>query len=620
MMECAQAFLCASSECAASMNLDTNAILRSVLPFGAIFAADNNALGIGRTLRKIMGRDDLPTFFELFTVQRPRSAVTATRIDTLSGKRLTLRMAAPVGPVDLRGHITRVGEGLFLLDVSLETDLSVVVEQLGLEEKDFSFSDPSVDMLYLLEAQTALLEDSQNLAVRLKDAKDAAEALARTDPLTELPNRRASELHLKRILQREISDRAGGALLHIDLDRFKNANDTLGHAAGDAILKHVANCLFAALGPDDLAARIGGDEFVIVLGAGYSEESLRSFANDVITAISVPVTIENQSVEVGASIGMTWLDKPGVLTLDDLFLEADIALYEAKAKGRGQGRLYDQRMSERLQLSQRLARDLEAALGCDEFVPYFQIQIDAGTRELFGVEVLARWQHPALGLLPPGQFLYVAERAKLTETIDRRIYRAALSELAGWSLEGIAPPHMSLNITADQLASEDFVANMIALVGELGLDPGMITFELLETILLDDLDEAGGATEGAERLAWAGFGLALDDFGTGRASIASLVSLPSPLVKIDRRFITEIDINPRQERLTHAIVSLAQDLGLSVMAEGVERQAEADKLLSLGCKLHQGFLYGRPEDAKTTASLLDKLSWEKRGINTMRAG
>ena len=601
------------------MSFDTDALLHSVLPFGAIFGADSSALSIGRTLRKITGRNDLPGFFELFKVQKPRSAMSGTEIEALCGKRLTLRTLAPVGPLDLRGHVTRVGEGLFLLDVSLDTDLSVVVEGLGLEEKDFSFADPSVDMIYLLQAQTALLEDSQNLAVRLKDAKDAAEALARTDPLTELPNRRAAELHLKRILQRGVDDRSGGALLHIDLDRFKNANDTLGHAAGDLILRHVAKCLNAALGPEDLAARIGGDEFVIVLGAGYTETCLRSFADALIAAISQPVVIENQRVEVGASIGMTWLDKQEGMTFDDLFLEADIALYEAKAKGRGQARLYDQRMSERLQLSQGLARDLEAALGRDEFVPFFQIQIDAVKGRLFGVEVLARWQHPVLGLLPPGQFLYVAERAKLTETIDRRIYRAALSELATWSEAGIAPPHMSLNITADQLASEDFVASMIALVGELGLNPAMITFELLETILLDDLDEAGGATEGAERLAWAGFGLALDDFGTGRASIASLVSLPSPLVKIDRRFITEIDMNPRQERLTHAIVSLAQDLGLNVMAEGVERQAEADKLVSLGCTLHQGFLYGRPEAASVTRILLEELAWQDRRAGTMKA-
>ncbi|MFQ1702328.1 putative bifunctional diguanylate cyclase/phosphodiesterase [Loktanella agnita] len=586
------------------MKIDAVAILNTVLPFGALFDGAGRCLRMGPTLRKIVTDDAAQAFFAGFTIIRPRSLRKTTELAALCGKRLTMRVAVQGGPIEMHGQIARVGPDLFLMDSSLGTDLSDRHEELGLHEQDFSYADSTVDMLYLLKTQTALLKDSHKLTERLKDAKNAAEALARTDPLTELPNRRAAEQHLQLLLTRSAAERAGGALLHIDLDRFKNANDTLGHAAGDTILKHVADQICTKVGSGDVAARIGGDEFVIVLQSGHTQDTLFAFCAEIKTAIATPITINSHKIQISSSIGITWLDADTARSLDDLFLQADIALYAAKSRGHGKARLYDSEMNKRFQLSQQLARDLEPAIGRQEFVPYFQIQTDTQTGALYGVEVLGRWQHPTLGLVSPGQFLQLAERAKLTETIDRSIYRTALQQFADWHQDGIAPPHLSLNITGDQLASADFVDSMIALTNILGLDPGMITFELLETILIDDTVESGDAVDGAERLAWAGFQLALDDFGTGRASIASLVSLPVNLVKIDRRFVTNIDDSMRKERLTKAIIALAQDLGMRVMAEGVERPEEAATLRTLGCPLHQGFLYGRPECAITTEKRL----------------
>ena len=599
------------------LSLDANAILESVLPFGGLFDLAGDCLLTGRTLGKVLG-SDAGAFFDSFEVVRPRVAVSATSMAELCGKRLTLRMRTREQPFEMRGVVVAVQPDLFLLDVSLGTEVAAQIEALGLEERDFSYADPTVDMFYLVQAQAALLEDSQNLATRLSDAKDAAEALALTDPLTGLPNRRAAEVHINRILRLPAEMRKGRALIHLDLDRFKNANDTLGHAAGDAILQNVATCIDGQLGEEDHAARVGGDEFVIVLGPNHSEADLHAYATRLNAAIASPMVIEDQCVANGASIGMTWLDQEGSPTLDHLFREADFALYESKAKGRGKATLFDKRMGERLLLAQRLAVDIDGALRNDEFVPYFQPQLNALTGGLYGLEVLTRWHHPHLGVLPPAEYLYVAERAKKTEVIDRQVYALALAQLASWHQSGFCPGNLSLNITADQITSPDFADSMIDLVTGYGLAPGMVTFELLETIRIDDKTESQNAIRGAERLAAAGFGLALDDFGTGRASIASLVSIPSPMVKIDRRFISQIDRNEQQERLTGAIIGLAQDLGLDVLAEGVERQEEADKLREMGCALQQGFLYGKAAPAATIQRLLAEAQWMPPIFRTTR--
>ena len=462
-------------------------------------------------------------------------------------------------------------------------------------------------------------EEALNLAEKVRQASiekeetarrnaEVAEELALTDTLTGLPNRRALMEFAEELLQQDQSANTFAYLMHFDLDRFKQVNDTLGHAAGDAVLKRVAIDLLDAVRDGDLVARIGGDEFVLIFTSLPDLDAVKTLGHRLIERVSMPLRFQGQMAQVFASIGITQIPLGQAKSVDVLLLEADLALYEAKESGRGTVHVFSADLAEREALAQRLIRDIEPAISRGQFVPNFQLQVDYKSGRMIGAEMLARWEHPELGTLSPGIFLHIAERARLVEKIDLAIYESALSHFAAWQQQGIAPPHISVNITARQLQADTFIETFLALLQKFDLKPDQIVFELVETILLDG--EHNEVSDAAHRLHEAGFALAIDDFGTGRASLTSLLSVPISLVKIDRAFVTNLGSDPKKTTLTEAMINIAHSLNLQVLAEGVENKTECEALLDLGCQGFQGYFIHRPETPTAFEETLLDAQWE----------
>ena len=566
----------------------------------------------GRSLGKLIGTPGPSvTLFDVFDIDSPVSLRRNHDLAKALGRKIALKTVREVdgSQVMLRASIARAREGAddLLVLISLGANAPALIEAFGLTDADFAHADPSIDMLYLTRTQGVLLEDTHALVDRLKDAKDRAEAMALTDALTGLPNRRAFADYASSLIGLGPDARGTAYLLHLDLDRFKQVNDTFGHAAGDAVLQRVTRDLTEVAGPEDIVSRIGGDEFLMILTGQSSLDDVLAISERLIAQVSTPIDIDGQPAQVGASIGIAAIPPECSKSVDTLLLEADIALYDAKSGGRGIVRAFSSELEAREALVKELARDIKPAIARKEFRPFYQVQVNAACGQVLGAEVLARWRHPKHGLIMPFQFLYVAERAHLTERIDYSVYEAALDDFAAWKEEGIAPPHLSFNITERQLSNERFVKNFVKAVTERGINPGEIVFELVETILIDgDSDKVRAA---AARLQDAGFALAIDDFGTGRAALSTLVSIPVSIVKIDRTFVTEVDKNPRLLALARAIVNIARELDLKVLAEGVERPEERDALLRMGCAVFQGYLFGRPVSSVDFAELLRDQAW-----------
>ena len=591
----------------------TASALDEVLPFAAIVAADGRVFHMGRTLARVAGVEGRPPgFFDLFRVAAPRRIVGTTDLAAMAGHKVFLEAGRTVDgePVRLRASVARADPGTdtFLVLTSLGNDMPRLLDPLGLSGRDFTHADQSIDMLYVLRTQAALIDDTKNLADRLRVAKDAAEMQAQTDQLTGLPNRRGLALFAAAMLMLPATERQHFWLLHVDLDRFKQVNDRMGHAAGDAILKRVAADLKTCLGPRDFAARIGGDEFVLFVERPPDADAIAAFARETIALIQMPLRFRSQTLQVGASIGITAVPPDGDKSIDALLLEADIALYDVKKDGRGAVYIYSDKMRERETLIREMIRDIEPALERGEFVPWFQLQVDTARGVAAGVEVLGRWHHPRHGVIPPGRYLYVAERARLVERIDCAVYLAALDLFAAWKAEGIAPPHISLNVTGRKLLDPDFVPELTGWAAARGIAHGEIVLELVETVLLDG--EGEDIRDAALAAANAGFVLALDDFGTGRASITSLISVPIRLVKVDRAFVKHVHEDPKRCALTRSIVQMCRGMDLEILVEGVETEDEVRALEAMGCNVFQGFLFARPEPPAVATESLRDLAWK----------
>lgn len=588
------------------------AFLDQILPFGGFVDGEGKIVHLAPSLKKVVGEQAVQRrFFDVFKVRSPRSLRKSQEISQFLNERVSVEFSAPdaTEPFVLRIHLcpTPATPGLYVFNASFGVQLSKAVDLFNLTERDFSPADPSIDLLYVMKTQSVLLADSQVMATRLKEAKDAAMKLALTDPLTGLPNRRALSRQLESVL---VSGRLGEclAVVHVDLDHFKRVNDTLGHGAGDEVLSRVSEILIRAAGEHGMATRIGGDEFVLLIPIEDDvQEPLLEMAQQLIREISQPVMIAGYQAQISASIGITFARAGEKKSVDDVLLEADLALYEVKTNGRGRIHFYDCSLSSRQALVQSLTRDLEPAIASGQFEPFYQVQVDALTGKVYGAEVLARWRHPVHGLLTPATFLVISERSKLTETIDACILTRALDDFVQWKERGLDLPHLCFNITADKLSDSTFLETLERETDARGIERSEVMIELMESILIDGGKPAVRAA--AEDLAAAGFRLALDDFGTGRASIASLIAVPVHLVKIDRSFVTGINTDSKRQMLTQAIVSLAAGLRLEVLAEGVESPEEAQTLTRLGCWKFQGYLFSRPVPPAQFERLLQQTEW-----------
>ncbi|KQV81830.1 diguanylate cyclase [Rhizobium sp. Root1220] len=445
----------------------------------------------------------------------------------------------------------------------------------------------------------------------LETAKESIEHLALHDYLTGLPNRR----YLDRMLdERSTECRENGltlAILHIDLDRFKQINDTLGHRAGDAMLKHAAEVLRQNVRAKDFVARIGGDEFVVLCTLDVTPKKISNLAERVIRELCKPIRYENHDCRFGASIGIATESGPA-LDAKQLLLNADIALYRAKSGGRNRHEFFSTDARRRIIASKRLADDILLGLERQEFVPFYQPQFDARTLDVTGVETLARWQHREHGMLAPDRFLKIAEDLDVVSTIDGLILEQALIDRKQWAKEGIVIPKVAVNVSSRRLDDPNLGKKLRALK----IEPGTISFELLESISLDDCDDAVIAN--LKQLRRLGVDIEIDDFGTGHASIVSLLKLSPKTLKIDRELIRMLPSSAEQRKLVRSIIDIGRSLSILVTAEGVETMEHVRILADLGCDMLQGYALARPMPASQIPAFVRAASW--RGVENGARG
>jgi len=435
------------------------------------------------------------------------------------------------------------------------------------------------------------INKAEKKSQELEETKAAAEYQSLHDPLTKLPNRR--------FLQQELDERADEcrknngslAILHIDLDRFKQINDTLGHAAGDHILMHVADTLRDTIRDEDFTARIGGDEFVIVSSIGDDKSILSKIAERVVTALSIPVPYEDDICHFGASVGIgigIACEEGETLDTDRLLVNADIALYRAKELGRGRFEFFSVELQEAVENNKKLSDEILVALSRDEFFPVYQAQFNTDTGKISGVEVLVRWQHPTRGLLTPDVFLDVARHLNVISDIDQIVLKQALTDYAHWQSNGIDVGRLSVNVSSERIEDPELVEKMRSIV----FPKGKLVFELLESIFFDDGNQL--RLENLAAIRDMGIEIEIDDFGTGHASIFSLVELKPNRLKIDRALVQPSVDSSSQRKLLEAIVQIGNSLDIAVIAEGVETMAHYDIVKSLGCNYAQGYALAKP--------------------------
>ncbi len=427
--------------------------------------------------------------------------------------------------------------------------------------------------------------DARNLELQM--AKNRIEHNSLHDPLTMLANRRSLDIALDGLSRASAGERQKFSILHLDLDRFKQINDTLGHAAGDAMLVHTAGILLRNVDPGDLVARIGGDEFVILVRDNCSAAHTAALSNRIIAEIRQPVDFEGFACRFGVSIGIAQASGREI-DARRMLVNADIALYRAKAQGRNRFEFFTQNLQAEIISHKRTADEVLSGIENDEFVAWYQPQFDARTMKLTGAEALVRWKHPQHGILAPDRFLKIADELNVTATLDQIVLQSVLKDKMRWAALGLDVPKVSVNVSSRRLHDD----TLIDTLKTLAITPGQISFELVESIFLDESEDA--AASNLERIKALGIDIEIDDFGTGHTSIVSLLKLKPKRLKIDRQLVMPILNSPQERTLVRSIIDIARSLGVETVAEGVESMAHAAMLRELGCDLLQGYAFARP--------------------------
>lgn len=433
----------------------------------------------------------------------------------------------------------------------------------------------------------------------LEAAKARIEHTSLHDFLTGLPNRRYLEGRLEALASRCLATGEQAALLHIDLDRFKQINDTLGHAAGDAMLVHAATQMHDRVRPGEVLSRVGGDEFVIAIVGPDAASRASTLARQIVEAMRQPVDYAGHACRFGVSIGIA-CDTGSQVSRERLLINADLALYRAKRRGRSRYEFFTEALQAEIVQTKRTADELLVGLEQRQFEPHYQPQVDAISHRLVGVEALARWNHPIDGILAPDRFLRIAEDLNVVASIDRAILEMALADLARWNALGFDVPRISVNVSLKRLHDDRLIKGLKAL----DIKPGTVSFELVESIYLDDGDDL--LTANLDQVKDLGIGIEIDDFGTGYASIVSLMKLSPHRLKIDRQLITPITVSATQRQLVKSIVDIGKSLGIEIVAEGVETMEHARILGDLGCDVLQGFAFSRPMRASALERFLSR--------------
>jgi diguanylate cyclase (GGDEF)-like protein/PAS domain S-box-containing protein len=421
------------------------------------------------------------------------------------------------------------------------------------------------------------------------------------DSLTHLPNRALLLDRMKIALARRAHEERSLAVVLLDLDGFKGVNDSLGHAAGDELLIQVAERLAECVRAADSVARLGGDEFAFLLEEMHGPDA-EYVADRILAALSMPFIIDGKEIFIRASIGIV-VSSAGERSPEELLRDADVAMYAAKGEGKNRFATFEPGMRIAVVDRMHLEADLRGAIERDELVLYYQPTVELATGRIAGIEALARWAHPERGLVPPEQFIPLAEDSGLIVPVGRWVLDEACRQTAQWQRRfgvhrGLA---IGVNLSGRQLHEPGLVDDIEAIVSRHGLAPNSLILEITESVLMAQTEEVYSTLAGLQAL---GLRLAIDDFGTGYSSLSYLQSFPIEILKIDRSFVARVAAGPEDSAVARAIVKLAQTLKLDIVAEGIERQDQLDRLLELGCGNGQGYLFSTPVPASELEELL----------------
>lgn len=498
-----------------------------------------------------------------------------------------------------------------------------VVERLGRSDQLLVLRKP-FEPIEVLQCATALSRKWQNerivrgqvetleqvVTVRtegLEAANRQLRHLATHDALTGLPNRVLLDDRLAQAVAH--ADRYGQsfALMLCDLDRFKLINDSLGHGAGDQLLQVVAQRLTSVVRSIDTVARIGGDEFIVVLSPPAGPAEAEDIARRAIDVMLPPVEIGGISIHASPSVGIAFYPADAT-SIEALIAHADAAMYAAKQRGRNCVQCYVQGMNAGTQDKVRLESDLHKALELGQFELHYQPKVDTNTGNVSSAEALVRWRHPERGLISPGEFIPLAEECGLIGAIGDWVIREACRQGRSWQTDGLPPVRIAVNLSASQFRAGNVVETIRRALEDAKLEPRLLEVELTESAVMSDPEES---IKILERLSEMGVLVSVDDFGTGYSSMSYLRRLPIDKLKIDRSFISEMTDRADDASIVQAIVSLAHSLRLKVVAEGVETTAQLDFLKTLGCDQYQGFHFSRPLPAKDFEGLMRSLEAKK---------
>ena len=445
----------------------------------------------------------------------------------------------------------------------------------------------------------------QSYVVQLRDISRAKAAEQRIrfhashDSLTRLVNRHTAMEYLADAVQQAAAEKQQVAVLFLDLNRFKDINDTLGHAAGDELLRQVARRLRSSVRAADITSRLGGDEFAVILPALHDSSSLQVCVDKVLYAFSHPFNIAGREVYMSASVGIA-LYPTDAADADTLISCADMAMYHAKSGG-GAWQYYNEDMNQRISDRVNLEMDMHQALEAGRFYLVYQPKVEAGSGRIVGAEALIRWDDPKRGAVSPSMFIPIAERIGLIGAIGEWTVMEACRQIRAWRDAGHDVPRVSVNLSPAQFRDIRLKDKVKAALAQYGLDATAIELEITETSMTTDVKDAIAIVTDLEKI---GLHFSIDDFGTGYSSLASLAMFPVRTLKIDRAFVTDLPNNSRDGAIVASIIALAANLGFQVVAEGVETVAQARELAARGCTVMQGYLFSRPVGATAFSELL----------------
>ena len=444
--------------------------------------------------------------------------------------------------------------------------------------------------------------DLQRTLKTLDNQRRQLEYQANHDALTDLPNRVLFMDRLSQTIGLSRRHNKKVAIVFIDLDHFKEINDSLGHHIGDKILIEFAARMKKKLRKSDSVSRLGGDEFCIIINDIDDLDSISHFILNGMDIIKEPFLINNNALHIGMSVGISVFPDDGE-DVDILLKNADAAMYEAKYNGRNTYRFYDKKMTERAFERVFLESALKKAIDEDELLVYYQPQIDSSTNKIVGMEALVRWQHPEMGLVFPDYFIPLAESNGMIVELDRIVMKKALTQLHKWYEDGLNPGKISLNLAMKQIESNDFLPFLNDLIKTKACTYKNIEFEVTESQIMKNPEKS---IQTLEKISELGISIAIDDFGTGYSSLAYLKKLPITKLKIDREFIKDIPEDSDDIAITKTVISLCKSLNLKVIAEGVETSEQKDFLLENGCKFVQGYFYSKPISTQEMTEFLLK--------------